>query len=97
MRTTGPILAIGAITFANQAILHNQPIDWRVPAATLLAAAVFAGAEKVWEPGAVGAAYVALVTTLFIPLDKSLPAPAASLGEWVGKTSPAARPRYVYT
>ncbi len=98
MKTTGAILAIGAITFGNRVILNGQPVDWRIPIATLAAAAVFAGAEKVWEPGAVGAAYVALVTSLLVPLDPSVPPPLASFASWWDGSSPtSSTPRYIWT
>lgn len=100
MRSTAPVLAIGAITLTNMVILHRQPLDMRVPIATAAAALVFAGAEKVWEPGAVGVAYLALVTTLFVPI-AGQPAPIQSAQEWWSGTSGAAGkgsgPQYVYT
>lgn len=81
-KSTGPVLAIGAITVANAVVLHNQPFDWRVPIATGLAAGMFALAEKAWAPGAVGLAWLALVTTLFVPLDSRAPAPVVSADQW---------------
>ncbi len=81
-RSTGPILAIGVITVANAVVLNNQPWDWRVPIATGLAAGLFVLGEKVWEPGAVGVAWLALVTTLFVPLDSRAPAPVVSAERW---------------
>lgn len=98
MKTTAPILAIGALTFGNRVILNNRPVDWRVPVATLAAAAIFAGAEKLWEPGAVGAAYVALVTSLIVPLDPTVPPPLESVAAWWNKAAPAtSTPRYIWT
>lgn len=91
MRSTGPILAIGAITLANMTILHNEPLDVRVPIATAAAALVFAGAEKIYAPGAVGVAYLALLTTLFVPLGGQ-PAPIQSAQQWWDGTSPGAAP-----
>jgi hypothetical protein len=81
-RSTGPVLAIGAITIANAVVLHNQAWDWRVPIATGLAAGMFALAERAWEPGAVGLAWIALVTTLFVPLDARVPPPIISAENW---------------
>ena len=40
-QTTGPILAVGAVTVANNVIFHDEPMDWRVPVATGLAAIGF--------------------------------------------------------
>lgn len=81
MRTTGPILAIGALTMANAVVLNGRAFDWRVPLATGAAALVFAGAEKVWAPGAVGMAWVALLTTVVVPTGAD-PAPITSAATW---------------
>jgi hypothetical protein len=81
VRSTGPILAIGALTVANAVLLNGRAFDWRVPIATGAAALVFAGAEKVWEPGAVGMAWVALLTTLVVPVGSD-PAPISSAQSW---------------
>lgn len=91
-RTTGPILAIGAITLANAVLLHNRPVDFRVPIATAAAALVFSGAERLWEDGAVGLAWVALVTTLVVPIDPTVPSPIVSAQAWwaQGPQAPAA-------
>lgn len=82
MQTTGPILAVGAITLANRVVLNDKPFDWRIPVATGIAAGVFALAEKVNADIATGLAYLALVAVLFVRLDKDVPAPAESLAEW---------------
>ncbi len=99
MKSTGPILMIGVITTANMTILHSRPFNWRVPIATAAAALLFAGAEKVWEPGAVGMAWVALVTSLIVPLEDGVPSPAQSAQQWWAGGSPATAtgPRYIYT
>ena len=82
MRTTGPILAIGGITLANQSIVHTQPVSWRVPVATGLAAGIFALLEKAWGDGAVALAYLALASILFTRIDKSVPSPVESFVGW---------------
>lgn len=98
MKSTAPILAIGAITIVNMTVLHSRPFEWRVPIATGVAALLFAGAEKVWEPGAVGLAYVALVTSVVVSPVADVPAPMVSAQQWWAAGSPAAPaagPRYV--
>lgn len=81
--STGPILAIGAITMGNQSIVHGKPIDIRVPVGTAVAAGMFALAERGWEKGAVALSWVALVTVLFTRLDPTIPSPSESfLGWW---------------
>lgn len=82
MRTTGPILAIGGITLANNTLLHGQPINYRIPIATGIAAGAFALAEKAYEPLAVGLAWVALVAVLFVRMTPNVPSPVESLNTW---------------
>lgn len=84
MRSTGPILAIGAITLVNETIVNGQPIDWKVPVATGIAAAMFSLLEHAWPPGAVALAWTALVTLLITRVKPNVPAPAESLVKWMG-------------
>jgi len=81
-RSTGPILAIGGITLANNVLLNGEPFDWRVPVATGLAAGLFALVEKASTELAVGLAYVALVTLLFTRMNPRVPSPAETLLKW---------------
>lgn len=81
--STGPIIAVGAITLANRSLLNRQPIDWRVPIATGIAAGFFALLEKGFHDGAVAFAWLSLVTVLFVRLDPKVPAPTESLVKWM--------------
>lgn len=81
-QTTGPILAIGAITLANQSVFHDEDVDWRIPIATGLAAGMFTLAEKAWPEGAKGIAWVALISVLFVRLNPSVPSPVESALKW---------------
>lgn len=81
-KTTGIILTIGGITLANKVIVNGEPVDWRIPIATGLAAGAFALGEKLWEPGAVGLAYLALVTVLFVRVDPQSPTPVENFNKW---------------
>ncbi len=81
-KTTGPILAVGAISFANEVLVAGKPVDWRIPAATGIAAGIFALVEKAWRDGAVTLAYLALVTVLFVRIDPKVPAPVESFTTW---------------
>lgn len=81
-KTTGPILAVGGITLANRVVFHGQPMEWKIPIATGIAAMGFALAEKAWGKGAVALAYVALVTVLFTRVDEKVPAPLETLDIW---------------
>jgi hypothetical protein len=82
-RSTGPILAVGGVTLANKVILNGQPMDWRIPIATGLAAGAFALFERGWEEGAVGLAWLALMVTILIPIDPSTPSPIQALEKFV--------------
>lgn len=81
-RTTGIVLAVGAITMGNAVIVNDQPINWRVPIATGIAAGMFTLIEKLSEPLAVGIAYIALVTVLFVRVQPGVPAPVESFNTW---------------
>lgn len=71
-RTTGPIVAAGAITWANQTLLNDfdyedmVEITTRIGVATGILAGIFYGFEKISGDVAVGFAWVALTTTLLV-------------------------------
>jgi hypothetical protein len=87
VKTTGPVLAIGAITLANNTLFNDKPFDWRVPIATGIAAGGFALAEKGWEKGAVALAWMALVTILITRVDPKVPSPVETLNNWWKKSA----------
>ena len=80
--STGPILAIGAMTLANRSVFNDEPMDWKVPIGTAIAAVLFAGAERAVGRSAVWVAYLALVTVAFARVDPAVPAPAESALKW---------------
>lgn len=80
-QTTGPVLAIGAITMVNQSILHDEPVDWRVPIATGVAAGFFALLEKPFPEAAKMLAYAALVTIMVSRID-GVESPTESFLDW---------------
>lgn len=80
--STGPILAIGAITLANRVVFNGHPMNWKVPIGTTIAAVLFAGAERAVGRSAVAMAYLALVTVVFARVDPSVPSPAESALRW---------------
>lgn len=92
-RSTGIILVVGGITFANQLVF--QPIAsggniktdvsaaWRIPVATLVAASALGGLEQISPKFAVGLAYIALITVLFARLGNA-PAPTETLLKALG-------------
>lgn len=81
-RTTGVVLAIGAVTIANRVIFNDQEMDWRIAVGTGLTAITFAGLEKVNEQAALGLAYVALVAILLTRIDPKVPSPTESALKW---------------
>lgn len=81
-QTTGPILALGAITVVNTTVFHDKPMDWRVPIATGLAALGFNFAERVWPQGAKVLAWTALATVLLARTQPSVPSPVESALTW---------------
>jgi hypothetical protein len=83
MRSTGPVLAIGAITVVNQVGFQENPIDWRVPIATGMAAMLFGLAEKAAGDVIVDLAYLALVASLFVPIGDN-PAPIEVAAAYFG-------------
>lgn len=83
--TTGPVLAIGMITLANEVILNDKSMDWRIPIGTGIAVGMFALMEKVWGAGAAALAWLALVTVLLTRVNPNTPSPAESALKWFNK------------
>lgn len=81
MRSTGPILAVGAITVANQSLIGGDPIDWKVPIATGVAVGMFTLLEKAVPEMAVGLSWLALISVLFVRI-KGKPSPTESFVKW---------------
>jgi hypothetical protein len=80
--TTGPILAVGAITLANQSVFHDKEVDWRVPIATGAAALAFSGLEKAFPDIARVLAWGTLTAVLLTRMDPSVPSPVESFLTW---------------
>jgi hypothetical protein len=81
-RTTGPVLATGAITIVNRTVFSGQPMDWRIPVATGLTAVGFSLAERVWPTGAQIMAWTALTTIILTRTDARTPSPAENALAW---------------
>lgn len=90
-RSTGPALALGGITWANQVIISkNRPDDVfgtsaRIVVGTGIAAGALALVEKASEQLAVGIAWVALVAVLFTRVGRQ-PSPTENLLRWWNDT-----------
>jgi len=81
-KSTGIVLAAGAITTGNEWIHHK--FNWKVPIATLGAAIIFSGLEKISEPAAVGIAAIALITVLVGGVTPGVPSPVAQIVQAMG-------------
>lgn len=88
-QTTGVVLATGAVTVVNQTVFHDQPMDWRVPVATCLAAVGFNLAERVWPKGVQILAWTGLMTVLLTRTQAGVPSPVESALDWWNKTGSA--------
>lgn len=77
-KTTGPILAMGAVTIVNNTVFHGQPMDWRVPIATGLAAIGFSLGEKAVPQIAEIIAWTAFVTVMLTRINPKVPSPVES-------------------
>lgn len=90
-RSTGIILVVGAISFANEAVFApvasggsiRSDWNWRIVPATLAAAALLTGLEQLSPRLAVGLSYIALITVLFARFGKA-PSPIENLGKALG-------------
>lgn len=80
--TTGPILALGGITMANAILFNDQPFDFRVPIATLIATGAFDVVEKLAPKFATVLAWTALATVLLTRVDPAVPSPVETLSAW---------------
>jgi hypothetical protein len=81
-RSTGPILATGAVALFNETILAGKPVNWRIPVGTAVAAGGLALIERLSEELAVGVAWLALVTILFVRVTPGVKAPLENFADW---------------
>ncbi len=84
-RSTGPVLAIGGITMANQIIFDNGPADWdsgaRVVVATGLVAGMLSIVERAAPDLAVALAWATFATMMLTTLN-GRPSPTERLIAW---------------
>jgi len=81
-QSTGPVLAIGAITTANRSVFHDKEMDWRPVVATGIAALAFAAAERMWPAGARMLAWTALAAVCLSRIEPDVPSPVESALLW---------------
>ena len=82
--STGPVLAMGAITMLNENVFHGQPVDWKVPIATGLLAGVMALIEKASPALATGLVWIGMATILLTRVNPDVPSPTESFVSWWG-------------
>lgn len=87
-QTTGPILALGAVTVINNTVFNDKPMDWRIPIATGFAAIGFNFAERVFPDGAQVLAWTALLSVLVTRMNPSVPSPVESALAWWKSSGP---------
>lgn len=92
--TTGPVLAAGAVTIANQAIVNDQFTWFGAPSGSgdprmlriIVATAIAAGGLRLWEefmPRTANAvAWLTLLTVLLVRVDPDNPSPMENLADW---------------
>lgn len=85
-RSTGPMIAVGAIAIVNRTVFNGKSMDWRIPIATGIAAALLGLMEKASPDVAMGIAYLALVTVTLSRVDPTIPSPAESALSWFNNT-----------
>lgn len=71
------VLLAGTLTFANEWV-QTQSINWRIPVATVLAAAATASVGKLSPGGAAGLGVMALVVAATTPFNGKSPVQAVS-------------------
>ncbi len=81
-RSTGPLLAVGAITVVNQSVFNKKDIDWRIPIAAGMSAIVFSALEKALPDFIPLVAWIALIGVTLGRVDPNVPAPAESFLNW---------------
>jgi hypothetical protein len=89
MRSTGPVLAMGAIVLGNEVVLNGRSIrdELRVPVGTAIVAGMLALVEKAWPDGAVALAWLGLVTVLLVRIQPNQPAPVENLSKFFNASS----------
>lgn len=90
-RSTGPVLAIGAITAANEVLFApaagsgKVDFNWRIVPAVAGLAVGLAGLEHLAPDFAVGLAWLGVVTVLVVPFGNA-PTPLANANKILGIT-----------
>jgi hypothetical protein len=84
------VLLAGTLTFSNEWLQTHQ-VNWRVPVATVLAAAALSGLGKVSPGGATGLGIMAVIVAAATPLNGK--SPIQEIGSVVNNRSPVKKNR----
>ncbi len=92
-RSTGPILAAGAITAFVALVIEERPVldAPKIAVSTGIAAGGLYLMEKAWPQGAVALAWMALLTVLLVRVDPKVKAPAEAVSDWLAKAGEKVR------
>ena len=87
-KSTGIVLAVGAITLTNEAIfaplLHEKvSVNWRIIPATAGLALALGGLERIAPGFATGLAWLSLATVLIVPFGNA-PTPLSNANKILG-------------
>jgi hypothetical protein len=81
--TTGPIIAIGAVSFGNE-FIQGEGLNFKIVLATGIAAGILSLLEHLSVELALGITWIALVTELLAPPKKGLKSPVQELTSLLG-------------
>lgn len=85
-QSTGILLAVGAISGGNEWLNGHSDAAAKIGVATLGAAIIFAGIEKIpgAAPFAIGVSVIALIGVLFGSITPGVPSPAQQILQFMG-------------
>lgn len=85
--STGPVLAVGAITIINRNVFNDEEWDWKIPLATGIAVGMFALGEKALPTVVPMLAWTAVVAIVLTRVDPAVPSAAESGFKWFNNLS----------
>jgi hypothetical protein len=82
--STAVVLAMGGIVLANEVLVNNKPLNFKVPLAIGLAALGLGVLEKAEPELAIGLAWMAFITAMVAPIGASKVSPVESILHYMG-------------
>lgn len=90
-RSTGPVLATGAITLVNTIVLDDTDVEWNEAAKVIVATGLVAGGlgllERIAPDLAVTMAWATMIVMLFTRVNPQIPSPTERVAVWWDKAS----------